>query len=174
MKKLIAIVLSFALVSQTAFATASANTSNTVNALSEAMTNIVAAKATEAEKQAEIAGIYASLENLSTQEKIQVVDSLLAKYHYIRYTEFDKESALQAVYAFTGWTVTAFVVLYAATKSTKAAVITVAVSALTIGTLIYRQEIKKDAVLKNASELEAALKNLRASLEVQAQMEVLN
>ena len=98
----------------------------------------------------------------------------MAKYQYIRYTEFDKESALQAVYAFTGWTVTAFVVLYAATKSTKAAVITVTVSALAIGTLIYRQEIKKDAVLKNASELEAALKNLRASLAVQAEMEILN
>lgn len=171
MKKLIAVVLSFALVSQTAFASVSLNT---VNALSSTMTKIVAANATEAEKQAEIANIYASLENLSTQEKIEVVDSLLAKYQYIRYTEFDKESALQAVYAFTGWTVTAFVVLYAATKSTKAAVITVTVSALAIGTLIYRQEIKKDAVLKNASELEAALKNLRASLAVQAEMEVLN
>lgn len=95
------------------------------------------------------------------------------KLQHVKRNAWEKEAGNQGIYFFAGITVTAFVILYAATKGSEAMILTTAASALLIGTLIYRQELNKEAVLKNANEMETALKNLRQSLLAQAQAEAL-
>lgn len=57
MKTMIAVVLSFVMLTQTAFATVS-QSDITVNQLSQKMSAVVAASATDAQKKAEIAKIH--------------------------------------------------------------------------------------------------------------------